>query len=157
MLHVSTFLFLLGTGLLLYAPSLRASLTGGYSLTLLWWHRWGGVAFVLLPLPFLAVVGRAAVFTAENPGRHTPNWFAPWQTGHVLFTVGAAVIFASTGTVMWLKAFFPPLLLEWSRSLHRWFTYGSCLLLACHLFLAVIYPPTRWFFRQKRCVALEEE
>lgn len=154
--HAATFLFLLGTGLLLYSPTLRASFTGGYSLTLRWLHRWGGVAFVLLPLPLIAIAGRSAIRGEEDKGCHDPGWLVRWQGAHMLFTIGAAAIFTGTGMVIWLKALFPSLVVEWSYSLHNWLTYGSCVVMIPHLFVTLVHPSTRWFFRQEGVVALQD-
>jgi len=127
--HVLTFAVLLTTALLLLLPTLRATLTGGYSLMIRDTHRWGGVAFAVLPVAMVLYFGGRAVF--DTPARRT--WRTVWHGAHVGVTLLLGVVFTLTGFVIWWKRWLPDGLVDTSRSVHDGLTYVAVALLGAHL------------------------
>jgi len=127
--HLVTFLVLLGTGLLLFIPGLRAAVTGGYSQLLRDSHRWGGVAFAALPLLLIARFGVHSIFAA--PAQRTVR--SLWQGVHIGVTVLMGVVFTVTGFVIWAQRRVPESIADMSRTAHDWLTYAAVALLALHL------------------------
>jgi len=127
--HVLTFAVLLATGLLLLLPTLRATLTGGYSLLIRNTHRWGGVACAVLPAAIALYFGARAVFV--TPAHRT--WRTLWQGAHVGVTLLFGVLFTLTGFVIWWKRRLPEGLVDTSRSVHDGLTYVAIVLVGAHL------------------------
>ena len=127
--HVLTFALLLATGLLLLLPTLRATLTGGYSLLIRDTHRWGGIAFAVLPVAIVLYFGARAVFVA--PARRT--WRTLWQGAHVGVTAAMGMLFTLTGFVIWWKRSLPDAIVDPSRSVHDGLTYVAIVLVGVHL------------------------
>lgn len=127
--HVLTFAVLLATALLLLLPTLRATLTGGYSLLIRDTHRWGGVAFAVLPVAMVLYFGGRVVFAA--PAHRT--WRTVWQGAHVGVTLLLGVVFTLTGFVIWWKRSLPEALVDTSRSVHDGLTYVAIVLVGAHL------------------------
>ncbi len=127
--HLLTFAILLATGLLLFVPGLRAAVTGGYSLQIRAAHRWGGVAFVILPALLILAAGARHVFRV--PAQRTVT--TVWQGLHTGITILFAVIFTATGFALWAEPSLPETLVDHSRSVHDWLTYAAALLVLLHL------------------------
>lgn len=127
--HLLTFLVLFVTGLLLLVPDLRSAITGGYSQVVRESHRWGGVAFFVLPLLVILRFGVRSVFAP--PAERTLR--SLWQGLHVAVTVVTGVLFTVTGFVLWAKQAVPESLLDHSRDLHDWLTWAVGLLVLLHL------------------------
>ena len=127
--HLVIFGMLLATGVLLFVPSLRAAVTGGYSLLIREVHRWAGVAFVAMPAVILAGARARNVFAP--PAERTLR--TAWQGLHLAVTVVMGGVLTLTGFVLWSKRLAPEPLAELSRTLHAWLTYGAVALLAVHL------------------------
>ena len=127
--HLLTFVLLFVTGLLLLLPGLRGAVTGGHSLLIRNAHRWGGVAFVVLPL--LVVVGFGVRSLAAAPAARTLRTL--WQGGHVGLTVVISGVFALTGAAIWARRLLPDAVGELCRVTHDWLTYAAGLLVAAHL------------------------
>jgi cytochrome b subunit of formate dehydrogenase len=137
--HAGSFLVLLATGALLFAPTFRAHLIGGYSLHVRLVHCWAGVVFVVATLPFVRAVlstTRAAA-PASDAARHA---LRPWHRAHLLFTVGSAAAFTVTGFLLWQQQWFGLAVADSSASIHRWLTYLAAAVLAAHLSVAVLAP-----------------
>lgn len=128
-LHVLTFFLLFGTGLLIFMPNLRAAVTGGYSQVIRSSHRWGGLAYAVLPLLVVARFGPRAVWTP--PERRT--WRTRWQGLHTLATVGVGAAFVATGFVLWARDSVSEDLLDAAQTTHEWLTYAVAALLVGHL------------------------
>lgn len=128
-IHLLTFVLLFVTGLLLLVPGLRAAVTGGYSLIIRDTHRWGGVAFAVLP----AAVGLR--FGVRHILAVPDAWTARalWQGSHVAITVLMSVVFTATGFVLWGKRSVPPSMVDASHSVHDWLTYAAGVLVTAHL------------------------
>jgi len=127
--HLVTFVVLVATGLLLLVPTLRAAVTGGYSLLIRETHRWGGVAFLVLPAVIVARAGARSVFV--SPADRTLR--AVWQGLHLGITIAIGGVLTLTGFALWSKRLVPEPITELSRTLHDWLTYGAIVLLAAHL------------------------
>jgi hypothetical protein len=118
--HAGSYLVLLGTGILLFAPALRASVTGGYSLTVSAAHGAAGWFFLTVTLP---LAGR---------------WFRGPRLGtsrslHLAFVVGAALAFAATGVAMGSREDLPLGVVDAARDLHRWLAWASGGVVSVHL------------------------
>lgn len=127
--HLLTFLLLLITGVLLFAPSLRAAIVGGYSLLIRQTHRWGGVAFVALPLLLVLRFGPRNVFVP--PLERTLRTL--WQAAHTGATLLLGLIFTATGFIMWGKQSLSDSLVDGSTWLHDSLTYIAAAMLVAHL------------------------
>jgi hypothetical protein len=127
--HLATFVVLVATGLLLLVPTLRAAVTGGYSLIIREVHSWGGVAFLVLPAVIVACAGARSVF--GPPADRTLRGL--WQGLHLGVTVAMGGALTLTGFALWSKRLVPEPITEVSRTLHDWLTYGAIVLLAAHL------------------------
>ena len=127
--HLLTFLVLFVSGLLLYVPDLRSVVTGGYSQIVRESHRWGGVAFFVLPVLITLRFGVRSVFAP--PAERTLR--SLWQGVHVAVTVVTGGLFTVTGFVLWAKEAVPESLLEHSRDVHDWLTWAVGVLVLLHL------------------------
>ncbi len=127
--HLLTFAVLFVSGLLLFIPDLRAAVTGGYSQIVRESHRWGGVAFFVLPVAIIIRFGVHSVFVA--PQERTLR--SLWQGLHVALTLIIGVVFIVTGVVLWAQRSVPESLLEPSRDIHDWLTYVVAVLVLLHL------------------------
>jgi cytochrome b subunit of formate dehydrogenase len=127
--HLLTFALLFATGLLLLLPGLRIAVTGGHSQLLRTAHRWGGVAFVVLPLLIMVRCGARSL--AAAPAARTLRTL--WQGGHVALTVVMSVVFTLTGAAIWAQRLLPEAAGELCRSTHDWLTYAAGCVVAAHL------------------------
>ena len=127
--HLLTFTVLLGTGLLLFVPGLRGVLVGGYSLIIRQSHRWGGVAFVLLPAAILLRVDVRRVFAPVTQR----SLRAAWQGLHVTLTLLTSLLLTVTGFVLWGKHLLPEALVDRSMQVHDWLTYAVVGFVGAHL------------------------
>ena len=127
--HLLTFALLFATGLLLLLPGLRAAVTGGHSLLIGNVHRWGGVAFVVLPLLIMARCGARSLTAAPA----APTLRTLGQRGHVALTVLMSGVFTLTGAAIWAQRLLPEAFVEVCRAAHDWLTYAAGLVVAAHL------------------------
>jgi len=127
--HLVTFALLFATGLLLLLPGLRVAVTGGHSLLIRSAHRWGGVAFIVLPLLILVRAGARGLAAAQHPR----TLRAAWQGGHLALTLVMSGVFTITGAAIWAHRSLPDAFGEFCRSTHDWFTYAAGCMVAAHL------------------------
>lgn len=127
--HLVTAGILFGTGLLLLLPALRAQVTGGHSLLIRDAHRWGGVAFAVLPVLIVAAVGVRTTFAA--PAARTLQTL--WQGAHLGVTVAMGAVFTLTGIAIWEARRLPEALVDAARAAHDWLTWILAILVAAHL------------------------
>jgi len=127
--HLATATLLFGTGLLLMFPTLRVQVTGGHSLLIRDAHRWGGVAFAVVPVVIVAVAGVRTTFAA--PAVRTLR--ALWQGAHLGVTIAMGTVFTLTGVAIWEARRLPESLADLSRVAHDWLTWVLALLVAAHL------------------------
>lgn len=119
-LNAIVFLALAATGFLLQFPTLRASITGGHSLTLVAVHRGAG-----LILPLLA--GLLAVVVWNTRRRRRGAWAHLSAVG-----VTTALLFCS-GLALWGGRAVPIEVLDQAQAIHVWATYAALAVLAVHL------------------------
>lgn len=135
----ATFFFLTATGFLLFLPEFRGAVTGGYVGALRQWHRWVGVAFIVLPLPLLIRISVNAYRRERTSRRRGRQWLFQWRLAHASFTVLTTVLFAVTGLMVWWKVLFPLAVVDGALIMHRWLTYVSCVAFGAHLVIDVGY------------------
>jgi hypothetical protein len=127
--HLLTFLLLLATGLLLLLPGLRAAVTGGYSLSIRSAHRWGGVAFIVLPALIVWRAGPRRIVVATD----VTAFRRLWRGFHLGLTALLSLLLAASGAALWDKRVLPDGFADASAALHDWLTYAAVALLALHL------------------------
>jgi formate dehydrogenase subunit gamma len=153
--HATAFLVLLGSGLVLYLPSLselvgRRPLVKGV-------HIWTAVAWVVA-LTVVVVLGdrRALRATAREidlfdaddrrwlRGGGVPQGrLNAGQKLNAIATAAFAVLFAVTGTLLWYGERDTRFRFATTILVHDWLTLVSLVLVVGHLYLALILPATR--------------
>ncbi len=157
--HASAFLVLLGSGLVLYLPSLAAEVgrrplvKDVHLLTAL------ACALALLAVFLLgdrrglrATARELDVFDADDRrwlrGRRAPQGrFNAGQKLNAALTAAFALLLAVSGVLLWLGERDTRFRFDSTIVLHDVVTYLSVALLAGHLYLAVIHPATRHALR----------
>ena len=153
--HASAFFVLLGSGLVLYLPSL-AELVGRRPL-LKAIHVYTAVAWIAALALVVAVGDRRAlrrtlreldVFDADDRAwlrkRAAPQGrFNAGQKLNAIVTAAFAVLFAVTGFFLWLGERDTRFRLPNALLVHDWLMLASLALLVGHLYLAVLAPATR--------------
>lgn len=136
--HAATFLVLLATGVLLFSPTIRSRVVGGYSLHLRSIHCWTGIAFALATLPFVPHAFRLATKgSAQAPGSRGAG-LLHWRCAHLLFTLAAGAAFTVSGLLLWQQGHFALALADASATVHLWFTYAAAVAFAVHFTVAMI-------------------
>lgn len=157
--HASAFLALLATGLVLWLPALatavgRRPLVKGV-------HLWVALAWAVALVAVVALGNRRALREAWREaetidaddrrwlrGRRAPQGrFNAGQKLNVLLTAALAVLLAVSGLLLWLGERDHRLLVDGAGPVHDAATLLSVLLVAGHLYLAVIHPTTRHALR----------
>jgi len=153
--HATAFLVLLVTGLALYLPSL-AELVGRRPL-LKNIHVFTAVAWVVA-IVVVVLAGdrrslRQALREIDSFDRDDRDWLrrrgAPQgrlnagQKLNAAITAAFAVLFAITGTLLWLGERDTRFRFAQTILIHDWLTQISLVLFVGHLYLAVIHPSTR--------------
>lgn len=119
-LNASVFLALAATGVLLQSPALRASITGGHSLTLIAVHRVAGGI-----LPFAVGLLAAVAWSARRRRR---------GVGSHLFAVAVTTaLLVSSGLALWGGRTMPVEVLDQAQGVHVWAGYAALAVLALHL------------------------
>lgn len=158
--HAAAFFVLLGSGLVLYLPSLSAAV-GRRPLVkdVHWWIAvsWAGA----MALIALAGNRRAVLRTARDIDAFDRNdvsflrgsfrapqgRFNAGQKVNAILTAAFALLFAVSGVLLWLGERNTAFRLEGTVFLHDALMYLSLALLVGHLYLAVIYLRTRHALR----------
>lgn len=127
-------LALLGTGLLIEFPELRAQLVGGYGFQIAQWHLWLGWLFMAVPVIALLLAGR-------DLARHLWTFLGPPDgvtARKVVAVVNLAggVALAASGVLLWLDENLPLALSDASLTVHIAFTWTLAALIPLHLFLS---------------------
>lgn len=153
--HATAFLVLLATGLALYVPALSVAV--GRRPLLKDIHVYTAVAW-MVALVLVVVLGdrrrlRATVRELETFDADDMLWlrryprpqgrFNAGQKVNAALTAAFAVLFAVSGSLLWLGERDHRFQLASTILLHDWLTLISLLLLVGHLYLALIYPATR--------------
>jgi formate dehydrogenase subunit gamma len=157
--HATAFLVLLATGLALYVPALSVAV--GRRPLLKDIHVYTAVAWITA-LVLVVVLGdrrrlRATVRELETFDADDMLWlrryprpqgrFNAGQKVNAALTAAFAVLFAVSGSLLWLGERDHRFQLASTILLHDWLTLISLLLLVGHLYLALIYPATRHALR----------
>jgi formate dehydrogenase subunit gamma len=157
--HASAFLVLLGSGLVLYLPSLAAEIgrrplvKDVHLFTALAWAVALVSVFVLGDRRGLRVTARELdVFDVDDRrwlrGRRAPQGrFNAGQKLNAALTAAFAVLLAVSGVLLWLGERDTRFRFDSTIVLHDVVAYLSVGLLAGHLYLAVIHPTTRHALR----------
>ena len=167
--HASAFLVLLGSGLVLYLPSLAAQVgrrplvKDVHLLTALAW------ALSLLAVVLLgdrrglrATLRELDVFDADDRrwlrGLHAPQGrFNAGQKLNAALTAAFALLLAVSGILLWLGERDTRFRFDSTIVLHDVVAYLSVALLAGHLYLAVVHPTTRHALRGITLGTVDEE
>ena len=157
--HASAFLVLLGSGLVLYLPSLAAEIgrrplvKDVHLLTALAWAVALVAVFLLGDRRGLRATARELdVFDADDRrwlrGRRAPQGrFNAGQKLNAALTAAFALLLAVSGVLLWLGERDTRFRFDSTIVLHDVVAYLSVALLAGHLYLAVIHPTTRHALR----------
>jgi cytochrome b subunit of formate dehydrogenase len=127
---------LIGTGLLISYPDIRAQLIGGYAMQLSKWHHWIGVAFIAMPLLWLLKDPAALL--------HTVRWYLGavrldlWRKLHYGVSLLACVILAITGAVLWLNVEIDRAMADTMVGAHVVATWVLLFTIPLHLLSAVL-------------------
>jgi formate dehydrogenase subunit gamma len=157
--HATAFLVLLATGLALYVPALSVAV--GRRPLLKDIHVYTAVAWIAA-LVLVVVLGdrgrlRETVRELETFDADDMLWlrryprpqgrFNAGQKVNAAMTAAFAVLFAVSGSLLWLGERDHRFQLASTILLHDWLTLISLFLLVGHLYLALIYPSTRHALR----------
>jgi formate dehydrogenase subunit gamma len=157
--HATAFLVLLATGLALYVPALSVAV--GRRPLLKDIHVYTAVSWIAA-LVLVVVLGdrrrlRATVRELETFDADDMLWlrryprpqgrFNAGQKVNAALTAAFAVLFAVSGSLLWLGERDHRFQLASTILLHDWLTLISLVLLVGHLYLALIYPATRHALR----------
>ncbi len=157
--HATAFLVLLATGLTLYIPALSVAV--GRRPLLKDIHVYTAVAWIAA-LVLVVVLGdrrrlRTTVRELETFDADDMLWlrryprpqgrFNAGQKVNAALTAAFAVLFAVSGSLLWLGERDHRFQLASTILLHDWLTLISLVLLVGHLYLALIYPSTRHALR----------
>jgi formate dehydrogenase subunit gamma len=157
--HASAFLVLLGSGLVLYLPSLATEI--GRRPLVKDVHLFTALAWAIALLAVVALGDRRGlrattreldVFDADDRrwllGRHVRQGrFNAGQKLNAALTAAFAVLLAVSGVLLWLGERDTRFRFDSTIVLHDVVAYLSVALLAGHLYLAVIHPSTRHALR----------
>jgi formate dehydrogenase subunit gamma len=157
--HASAFLVLLGSGLVLYLPSLATEI--GRRPLVKDVHLFTALAWAIALLAVVALGDRRGlrattreldVFDADDRrwllGRHVRQGrFNAGQKLNAALTAAFAVLLAVSGVLLWLGERDTRFRLDSTIVLHDVVAYLSVALLVGHLYLAVIHPSTRHALR----------
>jgi formate dehydrogenase subunit gamma len=154
--NAAFFLYLLATGLALYIPQLSA-LVGRRPL-LKDLHFWGGIGWVGA-LVAIALLGdrRGILSTARELERLDHGRFNAGQKVNAILTAAFAVLFVVSGLLLWLGERDTRFRLANTVTLHDALLYAALVLLAGHLYLAVLNPATRHALRGMTRGDVDEE
>ncbi len=128
-------LALVGTGLLIQFPDLRARFVGGYGQTLAWWHEWTGVAMLVLPVLWFVLAPSAAWDTIV-----LRSWRRDKLALHAVnlwFTIVSGTVFVITGFLLWFQRTLPDPVIDWSYVLHDVFSYALYVMIPVHIVISL--------------------
>ena len=157
--HAAAFFVLLGSGLILYLPSLSQAV--GRRPFIKDVHFYTGLSW-LVAIVLVVALGdrrglRKTVREIEGFDRDDRLWlrrlprpqgrFNAGQKVNAALTAAFAVLFTVSGSLLWLGERDHRFQLASTILLHDWLTLISLFLLVGHLYLALIYPATRHALR----------
>ena len=144
--NATGFLFLLGTGLILYLP--RLSVLVGRRPLIKDMHFWAGIGWITsLVLVILLGDRRGLLRTAREIEVLRPSRFNVGQKINAILSAAFAVLFLVSGLLLWLGERDTTFRFASTVILHDGLLYASLVLLLGHLYLALIHPATRHALR----------
>jgi formate dehydrogenase subunit gamma len=144
--NATFFLYLLGTGLVLYLPRLSALF--GRRPLIKDLHFWGGIGWVAA-LAAIALLGdtRGLLRTMRELETLDHRRFNPGQKVNAILNAAIMLLFVASGLLLWLGERDTRFRLQNTVTLHDVLMYGALALLVGHLYLAVLHPATRHALR----------
>ena len=157
--HATAFFALLASGLVLYVPSLSIWISRRNIVKNV--HIWVAVAWVVA-LALVVLLGnrralRETLREIETLDRDDRRWlsgrrapqgrFNAGQKVNAILTMAFAAVFVISGFVLWLGERDHRFLLDGAVVVHDVAMYASLVLVAGHLYLAVLHPTTRHALR----------
>jgi formate dehydrogenase subunit gamma len=152
------FFFLLATGLILYLPSLSVLVARRQLIQSL--HFWTGVGWLGALAAVVVLGGRRLLATARElesfdrddlrwlrGGRAPQGRFNAGQKVNAALTAAFTVLFGVSGLLLWFGEQDTRLRFASTVILHDGLMYASVVLVAGHLYLALIHPATRHALR----------
>jgi formate dehydrogenase subunit gamma len=154
--NATFFLYLLGTGLILFLP--RLSRLVGRRPLMKDLHFWGGLGWIAA-LALIALLGdtRGLWRTMRELETLDHRRFNPGQKVNAILNAAITVLFVITGLLLWLGERDTRFRLQNTVTLHDTLMYAALALLAGHLYLAVIHPTTRHALRGMTRGTVSEE
>jgi formate dehydrogenase subunit gamma len=158
--HASAFFVLLGSGLVLYLPSLSSAIARRPLIKDI--HFWTGIswagAILLVSMvgnrrALLATIREIDLFDRDDrrflAGRvHSPQGrFNAGQKVNAILTAAFAVLFFVSGLLLWYGERDTRFRLDGTVFLHDALMYTSVVIVVGHLYLAVVHPTTRHALR----------
>jgi formate dehydrogenase subunit gamma len=154
--NATFFVYLLGTGLILFLP--RLSRLVGRRPLMKDLHFWGGLGWIAA-LALIALLGdtRGLWRTMRELETLDHRRFNPGQKVNAILNAAITVLFVITGLLLWLGERDTRFRLQNTVTLHDTLMYAALALLAGHLYLAVIHPTTRHALRGMTRGTVSEE
>ena len=154
--NATFFLYLLGTGLILFLP--RFSRLVGRRPLIKDLHFWGGLGWIAA-LALIALLGdtRGLWRTLRELETLDHRRFNPGQKVNAILNAAITVLFVISGLLLWLGERDTRFRLQNTVTLHDTLMYAALALLAGHLYLAVIHPTTRHALRGMTRGTVSEE
>jgi formate dehydrogenase subunit gamma len=154
--HAAAFFVLLGSGLVLYLPSLSAAVARRALVKDI--HFWTGISWAGAILLIVALGNRRALAATAREidlfdrddgrflaGRTTApqGRFNAGQKVNAVLTAAFAVLFLVSGLLLWYGERDTRFRFANTLLIHDWLMYASFVLFLGHLYLSVIHPATR--------------
>jgi formate dehydrogenase subunit gamma len=157
--NAAGFFFLLVTGLILYLPSLSVLVSRRQTIQGI--HFWGGVGWLGALAAVIVLGGRRMLATAHelerfdgddlhwlrSRGKAPQGRFNAGQKINAAVTAAFAVLFGVSGLLLWFGEQDTRFRFASTVILHDGLMYVSLVLVAGHLYLALIHPATRHALR----------
>ncbi len=132
-LRAALFFVASASGFLLFSPTLRAEVTGGYALSLERMHFFLGLAFTLLCVLPLRI-------SIPRPRGELGDCAVPSSRRRLtrrLASGGVAALLMISGLAIWFNLALPVAIVDAADDLHVWLTYAACLVVAVHIWEAL--------------------
>lgn len=154
--NAAFFLYLTGTGLVLYLPRLSALF--GRRPLMKDLHFWGGIAWVGA-LAVVALLGDTPglLRTLRELETLDHRRFNPGQKVNAILNAAITLLFLASGLLLWLGERNTRFRLQNTVTLHDTLMVGALALLVGHLYLSVIHPATRHALRGMTRGTVSEE
>ena len=150
------FLWLLGTGLILYLPSLSVLVQRRPLIKDM--HFWGGVGWISL-LAIVAVSGdrRGLLRAAREIERFDRDRLNVGQKINAILTAAFTILFAVSGFLLWVGERDTRYRFASTVILHDGLMFAALALFVGHLYLAVLHPATRHSLRGMTLGSVRED